>query len=183
MHPRSPVAAAAFCCLLACSSPAIDQHSLPAGLVSALGALPWDESVRGAAVWCPALAPCDTIVVDPRVVRLPHPAPVFFVPASRPSALDLELTPLPRLTALARRGRTIRYGSWTACLARRHDAAWSTFRTACVALAVAGDSPRNDTINLALLALSPAQGLSWPRLRLTAASGGWQATVLSIGGE
>jgi hypothetical protein len=180
MSHRNPLPVGVLCLLLACSPPAIDPHAIPAGLMRALEALPWDESVRGAAVWCPALAPCDTIVVDPRLVRVPHPAPVFFVPDSRPLALDLSGT---ALTGLTGRGRTIRYGNWTQCLARRHEAAWPTFRTACVALALSGDSLRGDTINLAVLALSPAEGLSWPRIRLTGEADGWRVTVISIGEE
>lgn len=181
MLPRGIIIA--FCCLAACHSPSDNEHSVPAAVARTLGALPWDESVRGAAVWCPTLAPCDTILVEPRLVRLPHPAPVFFVPDSRPSVLNLAGTPLPRPTGLIWQGRTIRAGSWTECLARRHDAAWPTFRTACVALAVAGDSLRHDTLELALLVLSPAEGLSWPRLQLISEPRGWRARVLSIGGE
>jgi hypothetical protein len=54
----------------------------------------------------------------------------------------------------------------------------------CVALGVAGDTVLTDTLHLALLVLSPAEGLHWPRVRLVrGADAGWRGELLSMGGE
>jgi hypothetical protein len=52
-----------------------------------------------------------------------------------------------------------------------------------VALGVAGDAMAGDTLNLAVLALTPGKGLAWPRLRLVVTRGRWQAELASNAGE
>jgi len=129
------------------------------------------------------LAPCDTLWLEPRVIQLPHPAPAFFVPDARPALLDLHDSALSAVPMLAHLGRAVRYGSWTECLASRHNGDWPTYRRACVALGVSGDAVPADTLYVALLVLSPKEGLHWPRVRLVRTGHGWRGELLSMGGE
>jgi hypothetical protein len=162
----------------ACGRPA--RPPLQAGLVAALAALPWETDPTGWMAFCSAAAPCDTVLVEPRVVRVPHPAPVFFVPGARPQVLNLASPPAADLTGL---GRPYRFAEWGECLAKRHDRDWPDRRVACVALGLAGDSAAGDTVHLAVLALTPGTGLAWPRLRLVAIRGHWRAELVSNAGE
>ncbi len=166
----------------ACGDPPPVAPTIATGLSEAITALPWDRSRDGTPAWCPDLSPCDTLWIEPKVVKLPHPAPVFFVPASRPALLTLEGDPASILPALASWRRPVRWGDWGTCRAQRHDPGWSTYRRACVALAVAGDTV-GDTLHVAMLVLTPTQGLSWPRLDLTDRYGGWRAEISWMGGE
>lgn len=169
-------------CLAVCTQPPSARPTLPAGLAQAIAALPWEKSKQGFAAFCPDLSPCDTLWIERRVVQLPHPAPVFFVPAARPSLLLLDADLRVAFPALANWRRAVRYGDWSECRAQRHDPGWPTYRRACVAVGVAGDTT-GDTLHLALLVLSPTQGLSWPRLRLTPKARGWRAEIAWMGGE
>ena len=163
---------------LACSGPA--RPSLQSGLAAALSALPWEADPTGWAAFCDAAAPCDTVLVEPRVVRVPHPAPVFFVPRARPQLLNLASHPAADLRDL---GRPYRFADWGECLAVRHDRNWRDRRLACVALGRAGDPATADTLHVAALALTPGTGLAWPRLRLIATRGRWRAELVSNAGE
>jgi hypothetical protein len=163
---------------LGCGRPA--PPPLQSGLAVALAALPWEADPTGGTAFCGAAAPCDTVLVEPRVVRVPHPAPAFFVPSSRPQLLNLATPLAADLTDL---GRPYRFAEWGECLARRHDRDWRDRRLACVALGLAEDSVVGDTLHLAVLALTPATGLAWPRLRLVAIRGGWHAELVSNAGE
>ncbi len=169
-------------CLAACSGPPPAAPSLTAGLSEAIASLPWEKNRGGFPAWCPDLSPCDTLWIEPRVVQLPHPAPVFFVPASRPVLLQLEGEPAEALPALASWRRPLRWGDWGECRAQRHDPGWASYRRACVALAVAGDT-LGDTVHVAMLVLSPTSGLSWPRLRLSDRHSGWHSEISWMGGE
>jgi hypothetical protein len=181
--PRRPVAAVLLFGLLACQSSAPEPATIETAIVRALTTLPWDHNSHGGPALCPTLAPCDTVWLEPRVVRLPHPAPVFFVPDARPALLILEGSASAALPGIDRVGRAVRYGAWTECLALRHDPAWPTYRRACVALAVAGDTLPADTLQVALLVLTPAEGLRWPRVQLVPAPHGWHGELVSMGGE
>lgn len=163
---------------LACGEPA--RPPLQPGFILALAELPWKTDPTGWGPFCTLAAPCDTVLVEPRVVRLPRPAPVFFVPAARPTLLNLASPPAADLSGL---GRQSRFGDWGECLARRHDRDWSSRRTACIALGLAGDSATADTLHLAVLALTPGTGLAWPRVRLVASRGRWVAELVSNAGE
>lgn len=168
----------------ACQSPVRDPPTLEAAAVHALGALPWDHAATLGPVLCPTLGPCDTIWLEPRITQLPNPAPAFFVPDARPSVRQLEDTPAAQLPGVARLRRPIRYGAWTECVARRHDAEWLTMRRACVAVGLAGDRRQTDTLLFALLVLTPAEGLKWPRVRVVHdARNGWRGALVSMGGE
>lgn len=169
--------------LLACRGDPPASTTLPSAIERALATLPWTHTTPVAPALCPTLAPCDTIWLEPRVVRLPSPAPAFFVPDARATQLVLADSLLAILPGLGRLGRVVRYGAWSDCLARRHDAAWSTYRRACVAIGVAGDTMLTDTLHLALLVLSPTGDLRWPRLRLVPTAKGWHGTLVSMGGE
>lgn len=182
--PRLSLASALVLSLLACRSPGSEPITLEAAVGRALATLPWDRTTSEGAALCPALGPCDTVWLEPRIVRLPHPAPAFFVPDARTAILVLGRSPEASLPGIARVNRPVRYGAWSECLARRHDAAWPTYRRACVTLGISGDSMDTDTLHVALLVLTPAEGLRWPRVRLEhGTSGGWRGELLSLGGE
>ena len=170
--------------LLACRSPAAGPATLAAAISRALATLPWDHTGPVGTALCSALAPCDTVWLEPRIIQLPNPAPAFFVPDARSAVMVLAEPPATALPDLGRLHRPVRYGAWSDCLARRHDSAWPTYRRACVALGVAGDTLNADTLHLALLVLSPGEGLRWPRIRLVRrAHDGWRGEVISLGGE
>jgi len=113
-------------------------------------------------------------------VSLPNPAPAFFVPASRPIVLNLSTPPVADLSAT---GRPVRFTDWGECLSRRHERDWPTAGHACVAVGISEPSPASDTLRLALLVITPARGLTWPRVHLIAEQGRWRAALISAGGE
>src|SRR6476469_10704405 len=63
--------------------------AIGAAAVAAVVAAPWDHDPTGCGTLCTAEAPCDTLVVEPRVVALPAQAPAFFVPDRRDEAATL----------------------------------------------------------------------------------------------
>lgn len=145
--------------------------------VAAVVAAPWDHDPTGWGTLCTADAPCDTLVVEPRIVSLPAQAPAFFVPDRRDQAATLtayalSLIPVP--------GRHTKLGSWRQCSGRRDTPQWVKSRVACVALGVAGiETARPDAITFALLVATPARGLSWPRVRVTRPRESWRGRLLS----
>jgi hypothetical protein len=187
-------AAASLIFALACGSPPEKPSSPPArqdvpptetaigqAALAALAAAPWDTDPTGSGSLCTPAAPCDTLVVDPRVVVLPVQAPAFFVPDRRDAAAKLT----PHAVSLASiPGRHIRLGAWSACSPRRDAPTWSRGRIACVALGIAGpETARSDAITFALLVASPAKGLNWPRIRVTRPREAWRGRLLSNAGE
>jgi hypothetical protein len=178
---------------LACEAPA--RKDLPAppphvppteaaigqAALAALAAAPWDHDPSGWRSLCTAEAPCDTIVIDPRVVTLPAQAPAFFVPDSRDAAATLSAYTLT-LTRVP--GRHTVLGPWRACSARRDSPRWPNARVACVALGIAGyETAGPDAMTFALLVATPARGLSWPRVRATRPRESWRGRLLSNAGE
>ena len=145
--------------------------------VAAIVAAPWDHDPTGWGTLCTAQAPCDTVVIEPRIVSLPAQSPAFFVPDRRDQAAmlttyALSLIPMP--------GRHTVLGSWRQCSGRRDSPEWAKARVACVALGVAGmEAARADAITFALLVASPARGLSWPRVRVTRPRESWRGRLLS----
>jgi hypothetical protein len=145
--------------------------------LAALIAAPWDADPAGWGTLCSPEAPCETIVVEPRVVVLPAQAPAFFVPESRElaatlTAYTLSLAQVP--------GRTVRLGAWRECSSQRDDPTWAQSRVACVALGLAGpESASPDAMTFALLVATPARGLSWPRVRATRPRESWRGRLLS----
>jgi hypothetical protein len=165
---------------IACRGP---RHpSLQAAIPAAIAALPWDSAPAGAELLCTDAARCDTFLVDPRVVLLPAPAPAFFVPAARSLLLDLSTPPAADFSAIH---RPVRFTDWGQCIARRSSPEWSRQRVACIALGIAAkDSARHhDTLQVAILALTPAQGLVWPRVRVTVVDRVWSGTMTSYAGQ
>jgi hypothetical protein len=149
--------------------------------LAALAAAPWDVDPSGWGSLCTPAAPCDTLVVDPRVVALPAQAPAFFVPDRRDAAATLSDYALTLATVP---GRQVRLGAWRDCSSRRDHPAWTKARVACVALGVAGaESARSDAITFALLVATPAKGLSWPRVRTTRPRESWRGRLISNAGE
>ena len=57
------------------------ESDIVGAALAAVGAAPWDADPTGWGTLCTVEAPCDTVVVEPRVVMLPAQAPAFFVPA------------------------------------------------------------------------------------------------------
>ncbi|MEP6687903.1 MAG: hypothetical protein ABJC36_06105, partial [Gemmatimonadales bacterium] len=57
--------------------------------VAAVLAAPWDTDPAGWGTLCSIEVPCDTVVVEPRIVALPAQAPAFFVPDARDLAATL----------------------------------------------------------------------------------------------
>lgn len=177
-----------FCLLnAACREPAREpppasaipptQAAIGQAALAAVIAAPWDADPSGWGVLCTAAAPCDTLVIESRIVSLPSQAPAFFVPDRRevvatlsPDALELSHVP----------GRHTILGPWRECSAKRDGPQWSKSRVACVALGVAGmESARSDAITFALLVATPAKGLSWPRVRVTRPRESWRGRLLS----
>lgn len=149
--------------------------------LAALAAAPWDTDPTGWGSLCTSAAPCDTLVVDPRVVVLPAQAPAFFVPDRRDAAATL--TPYV-LTLASVPGRHVRLGAWRSCSPQRDTPKWPKGRVACVALGIAGaETARADAITFALLVATPAKGLNWPRIRVTRPRESWRGRLLSNAGE
>lgn len=145
--------------------------------LAAVAAAPWDTDPSGWGVLCSPQAPCDTLVVEPRIVSLPSQAPAFFVPDRREEAAMLS----PEALALSHvPGRLTVLGPWRECSARRDTAGWTKSRVACIALGVAGlENARPDAITFALLVATPGKGLSWPRVRVTRPRESWRGRLLS----
>ena len=149
--------------------------------LAAVAAAPWDSDPSGWGILCTPQAPCDTLVVDPRIVALPSQAPAFFVPDRRPlattlSSYALSLSHVP--------GRQTVLGPWRECSARRDAPRWAKARVACVALGIAGvETARPDAMTFALLIATPARGLSWPRVRVTRPRDSWRGRLLSNASE
>jgi hypothetical protein len=157
------------------------EAAISQAALAALAAAPWDADPSGWGSLCSAKAPCDTLVVDPRVVVLPAQAPAFFVPDRRDAAATLSAYALT-LTGVP--GRQVRLGAWRECSSRRDLPAWARARVACVALGVAGvESARSDAITFALMVATPAKGLSWPRVRATRPRESWRGRLLSNASE
>ena len=145
--------------------------------VAAVAAAPWDHDPTGWGALCTADAPCDTLVVEPRIVSLPAQAPAFFVPDRRDQAAMLTDY---ALSLVRFPGRRTVLGSWGQCNSRRDTPAWRKARVACIALGVAGmETASPDAITFALLVATPAHGLSWPRVRVTRPRDSWRGRLLS----
>ena len=149
--------------------------------VAAVVAAPWDLDPAGWGTLCSPAAPCDTVVVEPRIVALPAQAPAFFVPEARDlvatlTAYALSLSQVP--------GRHSRLGSWRECSGRRDHPAWGKHRVACVAVGLAGpETASPEAMTFALLVATPARGLSWPRVRVTRPKESWRGRLLSNASE
>lgn len=145
--------------------------------VAAVVAAPWDHDPTGWGTLCTADLPCDTLVVEPRIVSLPAQAPAFFVPDRRDEAATLTDYALSLMRVP---GRQTVLGSWRQCSSRRDSPRWGKGRVACIALGVAGiETARPDAITFALLVATPARGLSWPRVRVTRPRESWRGRLLS----
>ncbi len=149
--------------------------------LAAVAAAPWDSDPSGWGILCTPEAPCDTLVVDARIVALPSQAPAFFVPDRRQVAATLS----PYTLSLSHvPGRETIIGPWRECSARRDAPRWSKARVACVALGIAGvETARPDAMTFALLIVTPAKGLSWPRVRVTRPRDNWRGRLLSNASE
>jgi hypothetical protein len=157
------------------------EAAISQAALAALAAAPWDADPSGWGSLCSATAPCDTLVLDPRVVALPAQAPAFFVPDRRDAAATLSAY---ALTLAGVPGRQVRLGAWRECSSRRDLPAWSKGRVACVAMGIAGvESARSDAITFALMVATPAKGLSWPRVRATRPRESWRGRLISNAGE
>jgi hypothetical protein len=149
--------------------------------LAAVAAAPWDSDPSGWGILCTSQAPCDTLVVEPRIVALPSQPPAFFVPDRRQVAATLNSYALS-LSHVP--GRQTIIGSWRECSARRDTPRWRKARIACVALGIAGpESARPDAMTFALLVATPAKGLSWPRVRVTRPRDSWRGRLLSNASE
>ena len=157
------------------------ESEIAGAALAAIAAAPWDADPTGWGTLCTAAAPCDTLVVEPRVVMLPAQAPAFFVPDRRDRAATI--TPYA-LTLAHLPGRETVLGSWGECSARRDTRGWVKARVACVALGVAGfEVARPDAMTFALLVATPARRLSWPRVRVTRPRESWRGRLLSNASE
>jgi hypothetical protein len=149
--------------------------------LAAVAAAPWDSDPSGWGILCTSQAPCDTLVVEPHIVALPSQPPAFFVPDRRQvaatlSSYALSLSHVP--------GRHTIIGPWRECSARRDTPRWRKARVACVALGIAGyETARPDAMTFALLVVTPAKGLSWPRVRVTRPRDSWRGRLLSNASE
>ena len=175
--------------LLACGTPApspkpattitpITASDLQQAAVAAVLAAPWDADPSGWGTLCSATAPCDTIIVEPRVVVLPGTPPAFFVPANRPQEVLLTAGYLPAGFA---GGKLLRLGDWQECSGARDTPAWRKVHRGCVALGVARSEEVTSAsaVTFALMTATSAKGLGWPRVRMTKREGEWHATLVS----
>ena len=173
--------------LAACRGPAREPAAEPStppsqvaigqAALAALAAAPWDVDPTGWGTLCSAEAPCDTLVIEPHIVVLPSQAPAFFVPERREVAATLTADALGLFHVP---GRQTTIGTWRDCSGRRDAPGWPKARVACVALGVAGlETARSDAITFALLVVTPARGLSWPRVRVTRPRESWRGRLLS----
>ena len=157
------------------------EAAIRSAAIAGVAAAPWDRDPAGWGTLCSTAAPCDTVIIEPRVVALPAQAPAFFVPESRELAATLTthtltLAPLP--------GREVRLGSWRECSGLRDHPQWRAQRVACVAVALAGPEMASpDAMTFALLIATPARGLSWPRIRVTRPRDHWRGRLLSNASE
>jgi hypothetical protein len=157
------------------------EADIAGAALTAIATAPWDADPTGWGTLCTTELPCDTLIVEPRIVLLPAQAPAFFVPASRDRAATLT----PATIAIVRvPGRHSVLGSWGECSARRDAPRWSKARVACIALGVAGyDTARPDAMTFALLVATPARRLSWPRVRVTRPRESWRGRLISNASE
>jgi hypothetical protein len=190
MHLRQALALATVLLVAGChappaKAPAVSRSvrtpptaaAIGEAAVAAVAAAPWDHDPTGWGALCSADAPCDTLVVEPRIVSLPAQAPAFFVPDRRDEAAKLTDY---ALSLVRFPGRRTVLGSWGQCSGRRDSPAWRKARVACVALGVAGlETASPDAITFALLVATPAHGLSWPRVRVTRPRDSWRGRLLS----
>jgi hypothetical protein len=149
-------------------------------LETAIRSLPWERDVGNWLAFCGEDTRCDTLQVDPRVVLLPAQLPTFFVPAARPLYLDLSDS--------ARRakldvGRPVRYADWESCLESRLTPEWRRARVACVAMGIGAPYSPSDTVNLALLVVTPGRGLVWPHFQLVTRGARWRVERAWMGSE
>src|SRR5882672_9475056 len=135
------VALATPACREAAPPPAPPAHGPPtpeaivAAAMAVVAAAPWDTDPTGWGALCSSRNPCDTILIEPRVVSLPTQAPAFFVPDRRPVAVLLDAKGIERAELP---GRHLVLSSWIECSARREQRTWAAARVACVAHGVAG---------------------------------------------
>jgi hypothetical protein len=157
------------------------EAAIGSAAIAGVAAAPWDRDPEGWGTLCSAVAPCDTVVIEPRVVAVPAQAPAFFVPESRELAATLTAQ---ALTLSPLHGREARLGSWSECSGQRDQPAWRRQRIACVAVALAGpETASPDAMTFALLVATPARGLSWPRVRVTRPRDHWRGRLLSNASE
>ncbi len=185
-----PAASLMLVLVLACETPAPKrpaaapaartpptEAAIGEAAVAAVVAAPWDRDPTGWGTLCTAALPCDTVVIEPRIVSLPAQAPAFFVPDRRDQAASLSAYTLGLVSVP---GRYTMLGSWRQCSSRRDTPQWSKARIACVALGVAGlETASPDAITFALMVATPARGLSWPRVRVTRPRESWRGRLLS----
>jgi hypothetical protein len=157
------------------------EAQIASAALAAIAAAPWDADPTGWGTLCTPETPCDTLVVEPRIVLLPAQVPAFFVPDRRD--LAARLTPYT-LTLAHFPGRLTVIGSWRECSARRDAPRWKKAKVACVALGVAGlETARPDAMTFALLVATPARRLSWPRVRVTRPRESWRGRLISNASE
>jgi len=175
--------------LLGCAKPAappkpaatstpITSADLQQAAVAAVLAAPWDADPSGWGTLCSGAAPCDTLVVEPKVVVLPGTPPAFFVPANRPQEVLLTAAYLPAGPVA---GKLLRLGDWQECSGARDTPAWKKVHRGCVALGIARFEAvtSSSAVTFALMTATSAKGLGWPRIRMTKREGEWHATLLS----
>jgi hypothetical protein len=162
----------------AASTTPITSADLQQAAVAAVLAAPWDADPSGWGTLCSSAAPCDTLVVEPRVVVLPGTPPAFFVPANRPQEALLTDGYLP---AGPVGGKLLRLGDWQECSGARDTPAWKKVHRGCVALGIARaeEVTSASAVTFALMTATPATGLGWPRVRMTKREGQWHATLVS----
>jgi hypothetical protein len=156
----------------------ITSADLQQAAVAAVLAAPWDADPSGWGTLCSGAAPCDTLVVEPRVVVLPGTPPAFFVPANRPQETLLTAGYLP---AGPVGGKLLRLGDWQECSGARDTPGWKKVHRGCVALGIARaeEVTSASAVTFALMTATPARGLGWPRVRMTKREGQWHATLVS----
>ena len=148
----------------ACAHPGIaarDKYSGQALAVAAVAAGPW---INAASTWgplCPPSAPCDTVILDPRVAHAPRARRTTWLPDHDPTLFVLTGTGATRAA-----GPVVALGSWQSCNAASTRTGPKGVR-ACAALAFPDSiDGSSDSLLVVMVATTPAQGMSWSQIVL-----------------
>ena len=157
-------------------------HPEEALALAAVGTAPWHVGAQGWQALCPASAPCDTVVVDPRVAFAPRARQSIWIPHND-STLFL-LTGTDGSSAQARQP-VIRLGEWRACLTAMEARPRGGPVNACAAVAfpdAVGSS--TDSVLVFVTAVTPASGMSWSQIVIHKGPDGvWMGRVRSFWAE
>jgi hypothetical protein len=157
-------------------------EDLIAATLHALEAVPWDEDPTSWGPACRPTAPCDTIFLDPRIVRLTGVYRWVGNPSLKPHLAILDSAGgVPALS------HPLRFLDLDSCAARFYDGArFATRRAVCAAVGIHESELRGlmpaDTLTVYFLMDTPANGQTWPTVRVLRTRHGWKAVLINNAG-